>query len=51
MMMVDGFHGRWLSSDVYSEMWGQRVSVGDAVPCRGFLDGLGDSRWEKKCMA
>ena len=40
-MMVDGFQGRCLSSDVYSEMWGQRVSAGDTVPCRGFLDGLG----------
>ena len=39
--MVDGFQGRWLSSDVYSEMWGQRVPAGDAVPCRCFLDGLG----------
>ena len=51
MVMVDGFQGRWSSNDVYGKMWGQCVPAGDAVPCRGFLDGLGDRRWEKKCMA
>ena len=41
LRMVVGVQGRWLSRDVCSEMWVQRVSVGDAVPCRGFLDGPG----------
>ena len=40
-MVVGGVQRRWLSVGVYSEMWGQRVSVGDTVPCLGFLDGLG----------
>ena len=41
MMVVGGVQRRGLSIGVYGEMLGQRVSVGDAVPCRGFLDGLG----------
>jgi hypothetical protein len=41
LMMVDGIQRCWLSRDVCSEVWGQRVPVGDAVPCRGFLDGPG----------
>ena len=40
-MIVGGVQRRWLSRDVGSELWGQRVHVGDAVPCCSLLDSLG----------
>ena len=40
-MVVGGVQRRGLSIGVYGEMLSQRVSVGDTVPCLGFLDGLG----------